>query len=360
MLIPLRVADSLSKTVRPVLVVSGLGLALLILIPSGLIFDSLEQQQDAYLRSRIAALAARMETLPPSGSRLDLQSTLQREEPLLLRLGLYDRRALTDGSAPQPDESAPSGDESPPHRAVVPYQTPRGTAYAEFELAHGEVETLADQARLAAIFPAAGGVLVFLLAVGAAWAAGRIHTQASEAAERAAALRFDQISAAIAKEVETAALAPPPEAEPSTALAAPQPSPIQKLAAELTLLASSPTPVYTMVEPAALVDSLRPKLEGVELVLAPEPAPASFPTDQALLGEALVRIVAAKAPESEVRLDFLAPSPGTVAVRVTGGAPLAEPGPVPLATARKLLAILNGTLDTALPGGAAEIRLTRR
>lgn len=347
--------DSFSKTVRTLLVLFGLVLALCILIPAGLIYDSLEQQQESYLRSRIAGLAARLEGLPLSGSRLDLQAVLQREEPLLLRLGLYDRRSLAAAGT----ETDPASGQAAAHRAVVPYQTPRGVAYAELELARGEVESLADDARLAAMFPALGGVLVFCLAMGAAWSIGRAQAIATATAELAAKVRLEKFSAAIAKEVEAAALPPPAVEQASTALAAIEPTRLQLLAAELTLFASSPAPVYAMVDAAALVNSIRPKLQDVELTLDGEPGTA-FRADQALLGEALLRVVKLKSesqPGAAVRVELVRLKPEGVAIRVTGGAALSDPGPLALATARKLMGLMAGTIETALPDGAAELRL---
>lgn len=339
-----------------------------------MIYDDLERQQEVYLRAKVSALAARLESLPPDGSRGDWQNQLQREEPLLARLGIYDRRNLVD-SAPAED-----GGDTPAHRAVVPFQNARGAAYAEFELAQGEPEALVAGARTASMVSAMGGILVFLLALFGAWGAGRLKTEGRLEAESEQQSRFEAMSMALAKEFEAAAGAmkaiPAPE---STELVPYETGRLDRLASELGLLATSATPSYTNVDSRVLVDWVSQRAEGVKIASG---SPAiRFASDANLLGEAMLRLVrnAAEAnPEGEVQVEFLRPTGSAVTIQVLDTGPGLRPEAVPrlydpffttktpaglglgLTVARKLVTALGGSLavESKPEGGtAAEIRL---
>lgn len=284
--------DFLAKSVRPGLVAFGLLLASVILICCGLIYDELDRQQQLYIRGKVASLAARLETLPAGESRLKLQDILQREEPTLRRLGLYDRRV---DPPPVPEE-----EEIRPYRALVPYQTARGVSIAEFELARSEVDTIADTSRQLALAAAISGVLVFVLALYGFWGAGRL-------AEAAAHRRWETIRAALAPEDARA----------------------------LAILAEPPQPKPVEIQSAELFARLNEACGG-KLVNESETVPLR--TDPDLLVDALRRLAA---PGSSVSFQ-----PGQIAI-----SPAAGPHGLNAAAAGKLIGSLDGTLDLA-PGSA--------
>lgn len=325
----------------------------MILIPSGLIYDDLERQQELYYRSKVAALTARLETLPPGASRSEWQNALQREEPLLTRLGLYDRRVFDDVQEVS-DSSEPQ-----PFRAVVPYQDGRGTVFAEFQLARGQPEMLVEAARAASLVSAAGGVLVFVLGLFGAWGAGRLKTVGRAEAELEHNARIETISAVLAKEFEAAAGALNALPEPESTELVPYPKArAERVAAELSLLSSTPTPAIAAVDSAALVGWVRQRAENVKLVAGSEAL--RFASDPNLLGEAVLRLVrnAAEAkPEGEVRIDFISPKPNAVTIRVSDSAAKGAVGAgLTLPVARKLVSALGGTVSIE-EGAPAEIRL---
>lgn len=365
---------SRTNLIRAVIVIAGFLLAAVILVASGVIYDDLERQQQLAMRARISSLAARLASLPPDGSRSDWQMALQREDPAISRLGIYERRDLI---TPRP----PEDDETHPQRAIVPFQTPQGTAFAEIELDDGEPQALVAEARYAAAFSAAGGVLAFALSIFSVWASGRFQAEAKAAAEVEQQSRFETMSLALAKEFAAAAgalkalPAPSPEA---TGIVPYEPARLDRLVSELELLSAQQSPAYAAVDSLSLVRWVQERCPDAKLTSSP--GGLRFASDAKLLGEALLRLVrnAVEAnPEGEVRLEFLRPTGNAVTIRVADMGPGFAPDLLPrlnepflttkpaglglgLSVARKMINALSGKLviePNSGGGTVAEIRL---
>ncbi|MDX1979294.1 MAG: hypothetical protein SFV51_03435 [Bryobacteraceae bacterium] len=278
------------------LVLAGMALAATILIPAGLIYDDLDRQQRIHVQGKVSALAARLETLPVNESRSRLQEILQREEPALRRLGLYDRRVEPPPVSEQ--------DEPQPYRAVVPYRTARGMSIAEFELGLTEVDAIAESSRQFAAVAAIGGVLVFLLSLYGYWGAGRF-------AEAQFQSRIETIGASLAPGDRRA----------------------------LAILADPPEAKAVAVDSRTLFDRINKACGGS---LVSESETVELATDPDLLAEALTRL-AVEGSKLEFRR-------GEVGI-----APIAAGGGLSQAAAERLIHSLRGTLER--DAGAAKITL---
>jgi signal transduction histidine kinase len=157
-------------------------LPFLLILSAWQTYRSLEEQKDVYLRSRVAALAARLETIPEDkGNRINqqwLEETLGAEEPGLAAI------AILTGSTP---DLAPiwRGDElfrfertaQGIFRAYIPFHGAGGTLrVARIDLAESTADFLVTPARRHLVLVILGGVLIVALSITATRARKR-HLQ---------------------------------------------------------------------------------------------------------------------------------------------------------------------------------------
>ena len=133
-------------------------------------YQELNAQRAVYLRSRVAALAAHLETIPPAVPESQWQEILAEEEDALTGLAILDRPGSPDALAPLWDGRELFRTESlstpvPTFRAYVPFHHGPGLHIARIDLAESAADFLVEHARHHLWFVALGGLLIVGLTV---------------------------------------------------------------------------------------------------------------------------------------------------------------------------------------------------
>jgi signal transduction histidine kinase len=134
----------------------------------------LHEQRSAFLRGRVAAIAARLETLPPG----DPVDQLGESEPGLADLHVLERgddpdlEPLWEGNELFRTTSLDEGEEKL-IRAWVPFHAAGAMRIARIDLSARIVDTLVEPARTNLIVSIVSSVTMAVLAVYAAWSRGR-------------------------------------------------------------------------------------------------------------------------------------------------------------------------------------------
>lgn len=133
-------------------------------------YQELNGQRAVFLRSRVAALAAHLETLPPSVPEADWQKLLTDEEEALTGLAVLDRPSSPEILAPLWDgrelfRTERIGGPAPIFRAYVPFHSGAGLRIARIDIAESAADFLVEHARHHLWFVAFGGLLIVGLTV---------------------------------------------------------------------------------------------------------------------------------------------------------------------------------------------------
>ena len=132
-------------------------------------YQELHAQRAVFLRSRVASLAAHLETIPPSVPESQWQQILVEEEESLTGLAILDRPSSPDSLAPLWDGRELFRTESlstpvPTLRAYVPFHH-GGLHIARIDIAESAADFLVEHARHHLWFVALGGLLIVGLTV---------------------------------------------------------------------------------------------------------------------------------------------------------------------------------------------------
>jgi signal transduction histidine kinase len=133
-------------------------------------YQELHAQRAVFLRSRVAALAAHLETIPPSVPESQWQQILAEEEDALTGLAILDRPSSPAALAPLWDGRELFRTESlsapvPTLRAYVPFHHGPGIHIARIDIAESAADFLVEHARHHLWFVALGGLLIVGLTV---------------------------------------------------------------------------------------------------------------------------------------------------------------------------------------------------
>lgn len=133
-------------------------------------YQELNAQRAVFLRSRVAALAAHLETIPPAIPESQWQQILADEEESLIGLAILDRPSSPDTLAPLWEGRELFRTESiaspvPTFRAYVPFHDGPGLHIARIDIAESAADFLVEHARHHLWFVALGGLIIVGLTV---------------------------------------------------------------------------------------------------------------------------------------------------------------------------------------------------
>ncbi len=199
-----------ARTSRIILVAIVLALPAVLIVHALLTSRELREMKGAYLRSRAAAVAGRLETLPADiteDARLD---TLSQEEPALVSVRIFDRQ----DTAPENASLAPlwkgqvlfqtvdaSVNSERVFRAYVPFHSPSGLRIARIDLAAVGADFLLTHARHNLTLAVFVAVVLWTLAVYVLWASRRMAGLERRQLELANLAQIGRLSAVLAHEI---------------------------------------------------------------------------------------------------------------------------------------------------------------
>lgn len=259
-------------------------------------YDSQLTQRRVYLRSRIAAVAARLETLPDPSSA-DAFDELMDEEP-----GLLDIRVF---HAPTPGDHLDAlwqGRElfrlenlavrgEPALRGYLPFHSNGGLRLARIDLALRAADFLVLPARQSLAVSAVAGLAIFLLALLTAWAFVRSRRAEMRQAELEHLAHIGQLSAVLAHEIR---------------------NPLGTIKGFAQLLSEQATPAQAALLDPILTQSARLEQLVKDLLLygrPPQPSPSNVPAEE-ILG--LLRAHASQLSPSGIEFRFQSSLAGSI------------------------------------------------
>ncbi len=148
-----------------VLTVLSTALPVLLILSAWQTYRSLEDQKEVYLRSRVAALAARLETfsLAVSGNEAQALETLAEEEPGLVGLTIYDQPSAELSSLWNGEELFRVERTSQVYRALVPFHRNGSLRVARIDMDESAADFLVEHAqRHLLLVVLVGGLIVVL------------------------------------------------------------------------------------------------------------------------------------------------------------------------------------------------------
>lgn len=337
-----------SILVRLLLPLLAVGLPAILLLGAMRTVRKLEQQKEAYLRSRAAGVAARLETLQNPAGLPEVRAALAEEDPYVVGIDLftYDDpasmapAALREGRKLFHVERVRLGGEEV-FRAWLPCHIDKQVFLARVELAEGAVAALTRPAQQNVWVASAGSLVVIALSLGLAWSARRTARAEQRQMELEHLARIGQMSAVLAHEIRNPLgtikgfaqlLAERLDGRHSELLepVISETIRLEQLVKDLLLYGRPPRVQLEPVDIPALCERIRG--HAAQLIVN-RPArflvaasPIHLMSDPALLEQALLNLVrnaieaVDERPEAEVRLAF-ATSSSHVTVTVTDNGP---------------------------------------
>ncbi len=307
----------------------------------------LDELRELDLRSRAAAVAARLERLPASAEALD---SLSEEEPALIEVRLFRREEAGEETARlaplwegrelfRTERLRLGGVEI--FRAYIPVHAGQQACVARIDLAAGAADWLLEPARRNVMVAALSGLALVLLALYALWSLRRTARLERRQLELEHLARLGQMSAALAHEIRNplgtikgfAQLAAEKATPEAAALLAPVLDEIrrlERLVSDLLLYGRPPQPNLRWVEWDRLAGEIeraaREAASGRPIRFVLAGGGVRLKTDPDLLKAALLNLVrnaieALEESGGEVRLEIAAPPRGAVVVAVEDDGP---------------------------------------
>lgn len=384
--------DSIRRALPAALSLAALALPAVLLFSAVRTFRALDEQRGVYLRSRVASIAARLETLPPGQ---DPHSLAEDE------VGLAGIAILEPPGDPATDALAPLWDGrelfhterltvegEPVLRAYIPFHGPAGLRVARIDIAEQSADFLVRHARHNLWISVVSALALIALALLAAWSARR-----AARAEHLAAL--GKMSAVLAHEIRNplgtikgfAQLLGEQLEGSHQELLAPiltETQRLESLVKDLLLYGRPAAPVIRALEARAVAQAMRAHAGRLGTTFHTEAAPVTFSSDPNLLEQALLNLVRNAAEAVRDRPDgcvWLQAEPAGTGVlfRVADNGPGLSPEArrrlfepfytskafgtgLGLAITRKLVESLGGTLriaDRPEGGTVAEVLLPK-
>lgn len=161
--------QSQKRTIPVLLTVLTIGLPVVLILSAVRTYRQLDEQKAVFLRSRVAALAGRLETLPESLPQSEWKDVLSEEEEALAGLDLYERQSsppeltnLWEGRELFRIERR-TMDGQAIFRAYVPFHSYKGMQLARIDIDERAAEFLVAHARHHLILVAIGGLTILIL-----------------------------------------------------------------------------------------------------------------------------------------------------------------------------------------------------
>lgn len=389
-------APSVARPAAILLAMLAVALPLVLVWSAYRSYESQLSQRRVYLRSRIAAVAALLETLPDASAPGQAES-LMDEEPGLLDVRVYSQPSAGDGldSLWQGRELFRLEDTSlrdqPILRGYLPFHTQGDLRLARIDLALASADFLVLPARRSLLVSLLAGLAILLLSVLTAWAFVRSRRAEMRQAELEHLAHIGQMSAVLAHEIRNplgtikgfAQLL----AEQAPAALAPLLDPIltqsarlEQLVKDLLLYGRPPRPAFSSVPVAEIAGLLRShasqlSVPGVDFRIEGDDD-GVIRTDRDILDQALLNLLrnaaeAVQEREGAVVTVRIAPAPRGFRITVADNGPGFSPEAIGrlyqpffttkafgtglgLSTTRNLVRSLGGSLSIAnAPGGGA-------
>lgn len=392
----------LPRIVRLLLLVVSFVLPLVLVLSARRTLSELEQQREVYLRSRAAAIAAILETLPPGANIEEALEALKDREPGLVEIAVLDRQSpesaglesLWNGQELFRTTRAES-DGIDVMRSWVPFHMAGGLRIARIDVASASADFLLVHGRHNVIVATAGGLVLVCLSLLTFWTIRRASRLEQKQLEMEHLARIGQMAAVLAHEIRNplgtikgfAQLLAERLGGDDRALVEPlisESSRLEALVHGLLLYGRPPQPEPRSTDSAAIRDILELHAarlaEGRNVRVVFDVPSVTFRTDPNLLQQVLLNLVRNAVEAVEGR-------PGAeVAVRLeTAGGRLAwvvsDNGPglpgeirerlfepfattrssgtgLGLAISRRLTEALSGSLSLSSGGGGTEARVT--
>jgi signal transduction histidine kinase len=199
-----------ARTSRTVLVAVVLALPVVLIVHALLTARELREMKGAYLRSRAAAVAGRLETLPVDITEEARLDALSQEEPALVGVRIFERQDAGAESARlapiwtgrllfRTVEASSNGESV--FRAYVPFHSPAGLRIARIDLAATGADYLVTHARHSLTLAVLAGVVLWSLAVYVLWASRRMAALERRQLEFAHLAQIGRLSAVLAHEI---------------------------------------------------------------------------------------------------------------------------------------------------------------
>ncbi|MEZ5403851.1 MAG: HAMP domain-containing sensor histidine kinase [Bryobacteraceae bacterium] len=362
-------------------------------------YRALDAQRTVYLRSRVASIAARLETFPPGMPEDQWRQTLLDEEEALWDLAILARDSsppeLTDlweGRELYRTQALNAGGERV-LRTYIPFHSAGGMRLARIDIAESAADFLVEHARHHLLLVAAASLMIVALAFLTARSVLRARAAEQRQAEMRHLARIGEMSAVLAHEIRNplgtikgfAQLLGEKLRGEHAALLEPildQSARLERLSADLLVYGRKAEPRSRAVQAEALAESMRLHARQILPGFEASAAPLTLTTDPQLLEQVLLNLLrnAAEAAGGgeNARVRFEIESDGdSVVLRLSDNGPglseearrrLFEPfytskasgTGLGLSISRKLTEALGGTLrlDNAASGGTvAEVRL---
>ncbi len=328
---------------------AALALPLVLVASSLATLARLDELRELYLRSRAAALASRLEALPLSASKPDLEA-LGEEEPALLELRIY-----------RPGEGGPEEallepiwqgrelfrterlrqDDVEIFRLYIPFHAGSELRIARLDLDSSAADSLLWPARNNVVIATVSGLVLILLTLYVLWSSRRTARLERRQLELEHLARLGQMSATLAHEIRNplgtikgfAQLAAEKADSETSALLAPildEIRRLERLVSDLLLYGRTPQPRWRWTDWQSLAAELeahaREAAGGRPIRLLRTGDDLRFKTDPDLLKTALLNLVrnAVEALDwqgGEIRLEALRPRRGGLILAVEDDGP---------------------------------------
>lgn len=384
------VLQLIRKPITVVLMLAALALPAILIVTSTLTFRAMDEQRAVYLRSRVASIAARLETLP-AGEAVE---NMVEEEEGLAGIAVLEppRGAAADPLAPLWDgrelfrTKTTTLQGEPVLRAYIPFHASVGLRIARIDVAERSADFLVEHARHNLWISSVSALAIIALTLTTAWSARR-------AARAEHLAHIGEMSAALAHEIRNplgtikgfAQLLGEKLKGGHEELLAPilaETSRLEALVKDLLLYGRPAAPTIEALEARTVVETIRAHAGVLDAAFEAQAQAVTFRSDPNLLEQALLNLIrnaveaVRERPEGYVRLQAEAAGTG-VLFRVSDNGPglgeearrrLFEPfyttkafgTGLGLAITRKLVEALGGTLrigNQPQGGAVAEIRL---
>ncbi|MCW5978020.1 MAG: hypothetical protein KIT09_08070 [Bryobacteraceae bacterium] len=381
--------SAISRWLLPLLAVA---LSAILLLGALRTVRKIEQEKEAYLRSRAAGVAARLETLRAPSELEHIREALADEDPAVVGVELF---AYDDPSSEAPaalregrelfrvERARVDGEDV--FRAWLPCHVGQQVFLARVDLSDETVAGLIRPAQQNVWAACAASLVVIALSFGLAWNARRAARAEQRQAELEHLARIGQLSAVLAHEIRNplgtikgfAQLLGERLRGAHDDLLAPvllETTRLEQLVKDLLLYGRPPRVQLQTVDLGALSDRLRGHaarwMAGAAAEFSVDAPAVRLVSDPALLEQALLNLVrnAIEAvedrPDARVRLSIAAPARSDVVIAVTDNGPGLSPDVerrlfepflttkasgtgLGLAISRNLVTLLGGKLEIA-------------
>lgn len=198
----------LPHLVKPLLLAVSVVLPLVLVLSARRTLGELELQREVYLRSRVASIAALLETTPPGANLEETLEALKDSEPGLVEIAVLERQSPESAGL----ESLWNGQELfrttrvdadgiDVMRSWIPFHVDGGLRIARIDVARASADFLLVHGRHNVIAATAGGLVLVCLSLLSFWTIRRAARLEQKQLEMEHLARIGQMAAVLAHEI---------------------------------------------------------------------------------------------------------------------------------------------------------------